>query len=92
MSRAEFRPTAGGGGHTLTRRMDNFWTISGAGAGPFTALVTDAQGHQVVVPGIVVEPRRSRHTGRSRYAFPARVSASRGPVPAALTSAVAVCS
>ncbi|WP_157117234.1 expansin EXLX1 family cellulose-binding protein [Nocardia vaccinii] len=94
LSRVEIRPTAGGAGHTLTRRMDNFWTISGAGAGPFTALVTDADGHQVVVPGIVLEPGRSRHTGRSLYAPPARIPAATvsRPVSSVLTSAVAVCS
>ncbi|WP_157120878.1 expansin EXLX1 family cellulose-binding protein [Nocardia miyunensis] len=94
LSRIEIRPIAGGDGHTLTRRMDNFWTISGAGAGPFTALVTDADGHQAVVPGIVVDPGRSRHTGRSLYALPAQVpvaTVSR-PAPASMTSAVAVCS
>lgn len=94
LRRVEIRSAAGGAGHILTRRMDNFWTISGAGAGPFTALVTDAEGHQVIVPGIVVEPGRSRHAGRSLYAPATKVpavSVSR-PVSSALTSAVAVCS
>ena len=94
LSRLEIRPMAGGDGHTLTRRTDNFWTISGAGAGPFTALVTDADGHQVVVPGIVVDPGRSQHTGRSLYTLPAQVPAATvsRPMSSVVTSAVAVCS
>lgn len=88
LHRVEIRSSAGGPGHTLTRRMDDFWTISGVGTGPFTALVTDADGHQVIVPGIVVEPGRTRHTGRSLYAVANQVPAApvSHPVPSVTTA------
>ncbi|MBB5917255.1 hypothetical protein BJY24_006167 [Nocardia transvalensis] len=70
LSRVEIRPDAGGPGHTLKRGTDNYWSISGAGAGPFTALLTDTEGHQVRVPGIAVTPGALRHTGTGLYEFP----------------------
>ncbi|WP_196814406.1 expansin EXLX1 family cellulose-binding protein [Nocardia sp. BMG111209] len=67
VSRVEIRATAGGATHTLTRGIDNWFTSSGAGSGPFTAVVTDTDGHQVQVPGIVLSPGRVQHTGIALY-------------------------
>ncbi|MQY26241.1 expansin EXLX1 family cellulose-binding protein [Nocardia aurantia] len=67
VSRVEVRPTAGGASHSLTRGSDNWWTMSGLGWGPFDAVVTDTDGHQVRVPGIVLSPGRVQHTGIALY-------------------------
>ncbi|MBF6176261.1 expansin EXLX1 family cellulose-binding protein [Nocardia blacklockiae] len=80
LSRIEIRPDAGGPGHTLTRGTDNYWSFSGAGPGPFTALVTDVEGHQVQIPGIPVASGAMRRTGTGLYSFPALP-----PTPAATT-------
>lgn len=40
----------------LTRGMDNYWTTTGAGPGPFTALVTDVHGNRAEIPGVALEP------------------------------------
>ncbi|MFX0577507.1 expansin EXLX1 family cellulose-binding protein [Nocardia nepalensis] len=50
----------------LNRGMDNYWTISGAGPGPFSAQVTDIHGHQVEISGIYLE-QGPRDTGLSLY-------------------------
>jgi hypothetical protein len=92
LSRVEIRPESGGAGQPLTRRMDNFWTISGAGPGPFTALVTDADGHRTAVPGIVVASGRIQHTGRSLYALPAPAVDAARTVQSAVAPVSAVCS
>ncbi|WP_327140147.1 expansin EXLX1 family cellulose-binding protein [Nocardia sp. NBC_01327] len=58
---------AGGDWKPLHRGYDNYWTISGAGPGPFTARVTDVYGHTVEVPGITVTPGQLRYTGIRLY-------------------------
>jgi|GEM_PF-6995823 len=92
LSRVEIRPDSGGPGYTLTRGMDDYWSISGPGAGPFTVLVTDADGHQVEVPGITIDPGRVQHTGRSLYALPASSSViTPAPAPTPVTPAPVPC-
>jgi hypothetical protein len=51
----------------LRRGSDNYWTASGAGPGPFTARLTDTQGHQVTVRGIALSPGAVRATGTWMY-------------------------
>ncbi|MFF3228962.1 expansin EXLX1 family cellulose-binding protein [Nocardia suismassiliense] len=50
------RHVLGGDWRPLTRGMDNYWTISGAGAGPFVARVTDVHGNQAEIYDIDLEP------------------------------------
>ncbi|WP_280386914.1 expansin EXLX1 family cellulose-binding protein [Nocardia wallacei] len=94
LSRVEIRPDAGGPGVTLTRGMDNYWSTSGAGSGPFTALVTDVEGHQVRIPGIEVTPGEIRHTGVGLYDLPAPAPTPRpSPAPAPMaTTTIDACS
>jgi expansin (peptidoglycan-binding protein) len=66
IQRVAIRPSTGGRWQELNRRMDNFWTISGAGPGPFSARVVDVYGHQVEVSGISLEPGQ-RYTGARLY-------------------------
>ncbi|MCM6772157.1 hypothetical protein NDR87_02300 [Nocardia sp. CDC159] len=67
LSRVEIRPEAGGPGRVLNRGMDNYWTVSGAGPGPFTALLTDIHGNQIQIPNIPVDPGRIERTGLRLY-------------------------
>jgi expansin (peptidoglycan-binding protein) len=67
IQRVAVRPSSGGNWQELNRGMDNYWTISGAGAGPFDAQVVDIQGHQVGIFGIAIEPGR-KSTGARLYA------------------------
>ncbi|WP_280477848.1 expansin EXLX1 family cellulose-binding protein [Nocardia asiatica] len=55
---AAVRPAAGGPWQQLTRRADNYWTVSGAGPGPFTARVTDVFGNEAEIAEVLVEPGR----------------------------------
>ncbi|MGK8506324.1 expansin EXLX1 family cellulose-binding protein [Nocardia asiatica] len=55
---AVVRPAAGGPWQQLTRRADNYWTVSGAGPGPFTARVTDVFGNEAEIAEVPVEPGR----------------------------------
>ncbi|WP_280297102.1 expansin EXLX1 family cellulose-binding protein [Nocardia abscessus] len=55
---AAVRPAGGGPWQQLTRRADNYWTLSGAGRGPFTARVTDAFGNEAEITGVTVKPGR----------------------------------
>ncbi|WP_024804644.1 expansin EXLX1 family cellulose-binding protein [Nocardia sp. BMG51109] len=82
VSRVEIRPDAGGAGRALTRGPDNYWSVSGAGPGPFTASVTDTEGHRVDIPGITVSPGAVRRTGVGMYRFPELA-----PAPAATATA-----
>ncbi|WP_433664864.1 expansin EXLX1 family cellulose-binding protein [Nocardia sp. CA-128927] len=61
------RPNTGGAWQNLTRGMDNYWSISGAGAGPFDARVTDVHGDQAEILGITLTPG-TRATGARLYA------------------------
>ncbi|WP_051175144.1 expansin EXLX1 family cellulose-binding protein [Nocardia exalbida] len=58
------RPAAGGPWRPLTRRADNYWTLSGAGPGPFTARVTDVYGNEAEITDVTVEP--GRYAARTR--------------------------
>ncbi|MBF6327855.1 expansin EXLX1 family cellulose-binding protein [Nocardia transvalensis] len=96
LSRVEIRPESGGRGHTLIRGMDNYWTVSGAGPGPFVALVTDSEGHQVLVPGITVTPGEVRRTGFTLYGQPAPsaiplTTATTSPAPAPTKTVIVDC-
>ncbi|MGW4842101.1 expansin EXLX1 family cellulose-binding protein [Nocardia brasiliensis] len=60
------RPATGGAWQHLTRGMDNYWSISRAGTGPFAARLTDIHGNQAEITGITVEPGM-RPTGARLY-------------------------
>ncbi|MBF6064242.1 hypothetical protein IU500_21305 [Nocardia terpenica] len=81
LSRVEIRPDSGGPGHTLSRGPDNYWRISGAGPGPFTALLTDTDGHQAEVPGITVTPGQIQHTDIQLYRPPPPIQPTTAPPP-----------
>ncbi|WP_433205540.1 expansin EXLX1 family cellulose-binding protein [Nocardia sp. CA-107356] len=66
IQRVALRSASDGPWHELNRGMDNYWTISGAGPGPFSAQVTDIQGHQGEISGIILE-QGLRYTGMSLY-------------------------
>ncbi|WP_280257202.1 expansin EXLX1 family cellulose-binding protein [Nocardia wallacei] len=92
LTRVEIRPESGAAGRALIRGADNYWSTSGAGPGPFTALVTDSEGHQVRIPGITVTPGQVRHTGIGLYSFPGSAPATTAPAPAPpATTPAAVC-
>jgi expansin len=55
---AAVRPAGGGPWQQLTRRADNYWTLSGAGLGPFTTRVTDVFGNEAEIAGVTVQPGR----------------------------------
>ena len=62
---------------SLTRASYNYWIApSGAGQGPFTVRLTDTQGHQVTVPGIMLSPGTVQPTRTWMY------GAGAGPAPA----------
>lgn len=69
IQRVALRSAADGPWHELNRGMDNYWTISGAGPGPFSAQVTDVRGHQVEITRISLE-QGERYTGLSLYTEP----------------------
>jgi expansin len=52
---------------SLRRGSDNYWNASGAGPGPYTVRLTDAQGHQVTVRGITLRPGAAQATGTWMY-------------------------
>ncbi|WP_405163572.1 expansin EXLX1 family cellulose-binding protein [Nocardia sp. NBC_01499] len=60
------RPSGGGAWQNLTRGIDNYWSVSGAGSGPFDARVTDVHGNQAEVNGITMAPGL-RPTGARLY-------------------------
>lgn len=69
IQRIALRSALGGPWRELNRGMDNYWTISGAGPGPFEARVTDIHGNQAQISGIFLE-RGPRYTGMRLYAEP----------------------
>ncbi|RDI67759.1 expansin EXLX1 family cellulose-binding protein [Nocardia pseudobrasiliensis] len=81
LSRVEIRPDAGGPGHVLNRGMDNYWSISGAGPGPFTALITDIDGNQLQIPDLAVTPGEIRSTGLRLYNPPPPPTVVTTPAP-----------
>ncbi|MFF0490333.1 expansin EXLX1 family cellulose-binding protein [Nocardia sp. NPDC004068] len=95
LSHVEIRPHASGPDRSLTRGPDNSWAVSGAGPGPFTALITDTEGHQLRIPDIVITPGPTQRTGLRLYdptppPPPTSPTTSPPPVPAP-TSALASC-
>ena len=53
---------------SLARASYNYWIApSGAGPGPFTVRLTDAQGHQATVPGIALSPGVTQPTQAWMY-------------------------
>ncbi|MFI9508305.1 expansin EXLX1 family cellulose-binding protein [Nocardia sp. NPDC052566] len=76
---AAIRPADGGPWQDLTRGMDNYWTVSGAGGGPFAARVTDIHGNQAEVFGISLEPGL-RPTGAHLYLVPPPPTSSLAPI------------
>jgi expansin len=91
LASVQVQSESGGGWHNLVRASYNYWvTQSGAGAGPFTVRLTDAQGHVVTVQGIALSPGVVQGTGTWMYGAgtttgPAPESASTPP-PAPRTS------
>ncbi|MFE9324737.1 expansin EXLX1 family cellulose-binding protein [Nocardia sp. NPDC052278] len=69
IQRVALRSAMSGPWQELNRGMDNYWTISGAGSGPFSAQVTDVHGHQAEITGISLE-QGQRYTGMSLYTEP----------------------
>ena len=60
--------TASGGWVSLARASYNYWIAqSGAGSGPFTVRLTDAQGNQVTVHNVVLDPGSVQSTGVYMY-------------------------
>ncbi|MFB8282934.1 expansin EXLX1 family cellulose-binding protein [Nocardia colli] len=85
------RPYTGGAWQNLSRGMDNYWSISGAGPGPFDARVTDVHGDQAEILGITLTPG-VRATGARLYAGTPPFTApetTRPPVIAPTTQAAA---
>ncbi|WP_369640586.1 expansin EXLX1 family cellulose-binding protein, partial [Nocardia sp. JMUB6875] len=70
LAQVSLRPESGGDYLPLRRGNDNYWSISGAGPGPFTAQVTDVYGHAAFVSGITLDPGQLRHTGIRLYEIP----------------------
>lgn len=64
------RRESGGDWIPLRRGYDNYWSVSGAGKGPFTAVVSDEYGHEVFIPGLTLEPGQLRYTGIRLYEIP----------------------
>ncbi|PXX58347.1 pollen allergen [Nocardia tenerifensis] len=60
------RPSGGGTWRNLTHGMDNYWSLSGAGPGPFDARVTDVHGDRADIVGITLQPG-VRATGAHLY-------------------------
>ena len=82
--------TASGGWISLARASYNYWIAqSGAGDGPFTVRLTDAEGNQVTVRNVALDPGAVQSTGVYMYgaghapAQPAAASASAAPSSAA---------
>jgi expansin len=70
---------------SLARASYNYWiAASGAGQGPFTVRLTDAQGHQVTVSGITLSPGAVQPTGTWMYGAGAR------PAPATPTASASL--
>ncbi|MGX1804422.1 expansin EXLX1 family cellulose-binding protein [Nocardia sp. NPDC055321] len=82
----------GGDWIPLRRGYDNYWSVSGAGAGPFTAAITDVYGNQVLVPDVAIASGQLRYTGIRLYRIPDAESAApttARPRPAVVTTVIA---
>lgn len=85
---AAVRPADGGPWRQLTRRGDNYWTVSGAGPGPFTVRVTDVFGNEAEIADVVVEPGRypagaRLYSGAPSFASSPSLATATGPVTVA---------
>ncbi|MFI2472784.1 expansin EXLX1 family cellulose-binding protein [Nocardia xishanensis] len=60
------RDEAGEQWRELTRGTDNYWTLAGAGSGPFIARITDAYGHEAEIVGVAMDSGE-RRTGVRLY-------------------------
>ncbi|MEU7632428.1 expansin EXLX1 family cellulose-binding protein [Nocardia sp. NPDC049220] len=56
LSEVAVRPVGGGPWRELTRGMDNYWSLSDAGSGPFGAQLTDVYGNRVEISGVTMGP------------------------------------
>ncbi|WP_069166891.1 expansin EXLX1 family cellulose-binding protein [Nocardia altamirensis] len=74
------RPAAGGAWQTLSRGMDNYWSITGAGAGPFAARITDVHGNQAEIQGITLDAG-ARASGARLYTGEPLITAPISPPP-----------
>jgi expansin len=88
--------SASGGWISLARADYNYWIAqSGAGAGPFTVLLTDTEGHQVTVHDVALDAGAVQSTGVYMYgagsdpASPASAATSAAPSSAARATAAA---
>lgn len=77
------RPESGGDWVSLRRGYDNTWSLSGLGSGPFTALVIDEYDHEVLIPGVAVDPGQLRYTGIRLYDMPGAIPVTETPPPPA---------
>ncbi|MGV9724460.1 expansin EXLX1 family cellulose-binding protein [Nocardia beijingensis] len=85
---AAVRPADGGPWRQLTRRGDNYWTVSGAGPGPFTVRVTDVFGNEAEIADVVVEPGRypagaRLYSGAPSFTSSPSLATATGPVTVA---------
>ncbi|WP_317752935.1 expansin EXLX1 family cellulose-binding protein [Nocardia seriolae] len=90
IAQVSLRADSGGDYLPLRRGYDNYWTISGAGAGPFTAEITEIYGHAAFVSGVTVDPGQMRHTGIRLYEIPAEQPATPSPpaTPVVVTTVI----
>lgn len=66
----------------LRRGVDNYWTISGAGSGPFQVRVSDRYGRRVVVRRLTLSPGGTQRTSTRLYEpRPAPFTATESPMP-----------
>ncbi|WP_067689190.1 expansin EXLX1 family cellulose-binding protein [Nocardia jejuensis] len=86
----DLRAESGGDWRNLRRGYDNYWSVSGAGAGPFTARVTDVYGHEALIPNLTIEPGQLRHTGIRLYSLdaPAPLAPVTAPPPVVVVTTV----
>lgn len=70
IAQVSLRADSGGDYRPLRRGYDNYWTLSGAGPGPFTAEITDIFGHAAFVSGLTVTPGQLHQTGIRLYDIP----------------------
>ncbi|GAB2531205.1 hypothetical protein GCM10027167_39890 [Nocardia heshunensis] len=91
IAQVSLKPDSGGDYLPLRRGNDNYWSISGAGPGPFTAEVTDVYGHAAFISGVTITPGQLRHTGIRLYEIPAEPPATPPPptAPVVVTTVVA---
>ncbi|MBL1074105.1 hypothetical protein JK358_06825 [Nocardia sp. 2] len=70
LGQVSLQPDHGGDPIPLRRGYDNVWSVSGAGPGPFTLVVTDDNNHIAWVSDVTSAPTELRYTGIRLYEEP----------------------